>query len=167
MRAGFRVCRVAPLPNMSDRLATTSDVTVPARTSAAARSADARADASRLGAVLRYLDLILLAVAVPVTLALGAPVVGVVVSAAAWLLQHVVTRVARHWIARQGSNARFGLNLIDAFGRIWLLAGAIVLAAVIGGRSSGLTAALVIFGAYSVAFAVRLVGGRPQGDLER
>jgi hypothetical protein len=148
---------------MPDQLATTSDVTVPARASAAARSADARADASRLGAVLRYLDLILLAVAVPVTLALGVPVVGVVVSAAAWLLQHVVARAGGRWIARQGPNARFGLSLLDGFGRIWLLAGAIVLAAVIGGRSDGLTAALMIFGAYSVAFAVRFVSGRPQG----
>jgi hypothetical protein len=114
-------------------------------------------------ALLRYLDLILVAVAVPVTLALGAPVVGVVVSAAAWFLQHVVAQTGRRWIARQGSDARFGLNLLDGFGRIWLLAGAIVLAAVIGGRSDGLTAALVIFGAYSVAFAVRVISGRPQG----
>lgn len=148
---------------MSERLATTSDVTVPARTSATARSAGA----SRPGLVLRYLDLILLAVAVPVTLALGAPTVGIVVSAAAWLLQHVVTRAAARWIAEQGPDARFGLGLIDAFGRIWLLAGAIVLAAVIGGRSDGLTAALMIFGAYSVAFAVRLVSGRPHGGPQR
>jgi hypothetical protein len=112
---------------------------------------------------LRYLDLIVLAVAVPVTLALGAPVVGVVVSAAAWLLQHVVAWAGRHWISRQGPNARFGLGLLDGFGRIWLLAGAIVLAAVIGGRSDGLAAALMIFGAYSVAFVVRVVSGRPQG----
>ncbi len=140
-----------------------SDVTVPARASAADRSADAHVGPSRLGAVLRHLDLILVAVAVPVTLALGAPAVGIVVSAAAWMLQYVVARAATHWIARQGSNARFGLNLLDGFGRIWLLAGAIVLAAVIGGRSDGLAAALMIFGAYSVAFAVRVVSGRPQG----
>ncbi len=148
---------------MPDRLATISDVTVSARTSAAARSADAHTDPSRLGAMLRYLDLILLAVAVPVTLALGASVVGVVVGTAAWLLQHVVARADRRLIAKQGPNARFGLSLVDGFGRIWLLAGAIVLAAVIGGRSAGLTAALFTFGAYSVAFAVRVVSGRPQG----
>ncbi len=136
---------------------------VPARASAAALSADAPVGPGRLGAVLCHLDLILVAVAVPVTLALGAPAVGIVVSAAAWMLQYVVARAARHWIAGQGSNARFGLNLLDGFGRIWLLAGAIVLAAVIGGRSDGLAAALMIFGAYSVAFAVRMVSGRPQG----
>jgi hypothetical protein len=42
-----------------------------------------------------------------------------------------------------------------------------VLAAVIGGRRDGLAAALLIFGAYSVAFAMRLVGGRPQGEPQR
>jgi hypothetical protein len=148
---------------MPDRLATINDVTVPARTSAATSSTDAGPSLSRSAAVLRHLDLVVLAVVVPVALALGAPVVGIVVGAAGWLLQHVVARVDTRLIAKQGSNARFGLSLIDGFGRIWLLAGAIVLAAVIGGRPSGLAAALMIFGAYSVAFAMRVVSGRPQG----
>jgi hypothetical protein len=117
--------------------------------------------------VLRYLDLLLVAVATPVALALGAPVVGVVVSAAAWLIQRVLARTGQRWIAGRGANARFGLNLVDGFGRVWLLAGAIVLAAVIGGRRDGLAAALMIFCAYSIAFAMRLVSGRPQGEPQR
>lgn len=118
-------------------------------------------------AVLRYLDVVLVAVAVPVALALGAPAVGIVVSAAAWLIQRVLARAGQRWIASRGADARFGLNLVDGFGRIWLLAGAIVLAAVIGGRRDGLTAALVIFCAYSIVFAMRLVSGRPQGEPQR
>jgi hypothetical protein len=121
----------------------------------------------RSNAILRYLDLVLVVLAVPVALALGAPAVGVVVSAVAWLIQRVLAGSIQRWIAGQGDNARFGLNLVDGFGRIWLLAAAIVLAAVIGGRRDGLAAALLIFGAYSVAFAMRLVSGRPQGELER
>ena len=39
-----------------------------------------------------------------------------------------------------------------------------VLAAVIGGRRDGLTAALVIFCVYSIAFAMRVVEGRPGGS---
>jgi hypothetical protein len=113
--------------------------------------------------ILRYLDVVLVILAVPVALALGAPVVGVVVSAAAWLLQRVLAYAGQRWIASRGDDARFGLNLVDGFGRIWLLAAAIVLAAVIGGRRDGLAAALLIFGAYSIAFAMRLVSGRPQG----
>jgi hypothetical protein len=123
------------------------------------------ADAPRV--ILRYLDVVLVVLATPVALALGAPVVGVVVSAAAWIVQRVLARAGQRWIAGRGDDARFGLNLIDGFGRIWLLAAAIVLAAVIGGRRDGLAAALLIFCAYSVAFAMRLVNGRPQGELER
>jgi hypothetical protein len=115
----------------------------------------------------RYLDVILVVLAVPVALALGAPVVGVVVSAAAWLIQRLLARAGQRWIAGRGPDARFGLNLVDGFGRIWLLAAAIVLAAVIGGRRDGLAAALLIFGAYSIAFAMRLVSGRPQGEPQR
>jgi hypothetical protein len=123
------------------------------------------ADAHRV--ILRYLDVVLVVLAVPVALALGAPAVGVIVSAAAWLLQRVLARAGQRWIAGRGDDARFGLNLVDGFGRIWLLAAAIVLAAVIGGRRDGLAAALLIFGAYSIAFAMRLVSGRPQGELKR
>jgi hypothetical protein len=63
--------------------------------------------------------------------------------------------------AQPGS--RLGLNFIDAFGRIWVLAGAIVAAGAIGSRRDGLAAALLILGAYSVAFAVRLARGRAGG----
>jgi hypothetical protein len=118
-------------------------------------------------ALMRYLDVVLVVLAVPVSLALDAPVVGVVVSAAAWLLQRVLARAGQRWIASRGADARFGLNLVDGFGRIWLLAGAIVLAAVIGGRRDGLAAALLIFCAYSIAFAMRVISGRPQGEPQR
>lgn len=117
--------------------------------------------------IVRYLDVALIALAVPVALVLGAPAVGVLVSAAAWLIQRVLARAGQRWIAGRGADARFGLNLVDGFGRIWLLAGAIVLAAVIGGRRDGLAAALLIFCAYSTAFAMRLISGRPQGEPQR
>jgi hypothetical protein len=116
---------------------------------------------------LRYLDVVLVVLATPVALLLGAPAVGFAVGAAAWLIQRVLARAGQRWIASRGVDARFGLNLIDGFGRIWLLAGAIVLAAVIGGRRDGLTAALLIFCAYSIAFAMRVISGRPQGEPQR
>jgi hypothetical protein len=123
--------------------------------------------ARRASAILRYLDVVLVVLAVPVALALGAPAVGVLVSAAAWVIQRVLAHAGQRWIDGRGADARFGLNLVDGFGRIWLLAGAIVIAAVIGGRRDGLAAALLIFCAYSVAFAMRLVSGRPQGAPQR
>ena len=114
--------------------------------------------------IFRYLDILLIAVATPIVLALGAPALGYAIGAVAWVAQRVLQQLDRRWIAGRGADARFGLNLVDGFGRIWLLAGAIVLAAVIGGRGAGLTAALVIFCVYSIAFAMRVVEGRPGGS---
>jgi hypothetical protein len=114
--------------------------------------------------VLAYLDVVLVVIAAPVAITLGASPLGYLIAAGAWVLQRVLQQLDRRWIASRGADARFGLNLVDGFGRIWLLAGAIVLAAVIGGRSDGLTAALVIFCVYSIAFAMRVVEGRPGGS---
>jgi hypothetical protein len=113
--------------------------------------------------VLAYLDVVLVVLAAPVAIALGAAPLGYLIAAGAWVLQRVLQQFDRRWIAGRGADARFGLNLVDGFGRIWLLAGAIVLAAVIGGRGDGLTAALVIFCVYSIAFAMRVLEGRPGG----
>jgi hypothetical protein len=116
----------------------------------------------RVAAVLRYLDVVLVVVAVPVALALGAPTFGCLVGALAWVAQRALAYTDRQWIGRaKEPRAQLGLNVFEAFGRIWLLAGAIVLAGVVGGRKDGLAAAVVIFAAYSVAFAIRLLSGRP------
>jgi hypothetical protein len=119
--------------------------------------------AQRSLALLRYLDVILVLVAAPVALSLGAPVGGYAAGAGAWVAQRLLAHLDRGWIrkAREPRTA-LGLNLFEAFGRIWLLAGAIVAAGVIGGRADGLTAALTIFGAYSVAFAVKVITGPPE-----
>jgi hypothetical protein len=111
----------------------------------------------------RYLDVVLVVLATPVALSLGAPAFGYLIAAGAWVLQRVLQQFGKRWIAGRGADARFGLNLVDGFGRIWLLAAAIVLAAIVGGRSAGLTAALVICCVYSIAFAIRVLEGRPGG----
>jgi hypothetical protein len=116
----------------------------------------------RLTMVLRYLDVVLVVVAAAPALALGAPVFGYVIGAAGWILQRVVAVTDRRLISRVAEpRKQIGINLFEAFGRIWLLAGAIIVAGLAGGRADGLTAALVIFGAYSIAFVTRLLSGPP------
>ncbi len=116
----------------------------------------------RPSSVVRYLDVLALAIATPIAIALGAPLLGFVVGAVAWLAQRVLGHLDTRWIKRaREPRTQLGLNLFEAFGRIWLLAGAIVAAGVIGGRADGLTAALTIFGAYSVFFAVKVIAGPP------
>ncbi len=112
---------------------------------------------------LRYLDVVLVALAAVPVVALGAPVAGYAVGACAWLAQRALAQADRRWIGRARPPRRqLGLNLFEAFGRIWLLAGAIVAAGVIAGRADGLTCALVVFGAYTVAFAIRVISGPPR-----
>ncbi|MCW3019977.1 MAG: hypothetical protein JWN10_2285 [Solirubrobacterales bacterium] len=87
---------------------------------------------------------------------------GCAISAVAWLGQRGLAQIDRRWIRGAAQpRMQLGLNLFEAFGRIWLLAGAIVLAAVLGGRTDGLAAAVLIFCAYSVAFAIRVLSGPP------
>jgi len=113
--------------------------------------------------VLRYLDVVLVVVAAAPALALGAPVFGYVVGAVGWILQRVMAVTDRRLISRvTDPRKQIGVNLFEAFGRIWLLAGAIIIAGVAGGRADGLTAAVVIFGAYSIAFAIRVMSGPPE-----
>ncbi len=114
--------------------------------------------------ILRYLDVALVVVGVVPALALGAPAVGYAIGAAAWIIQRAL-QVNNRRLIRKATEPRtvLALNLAEAFGRIWLLAGAIIAAGLGGGRADGLTTALVIFGAYSVFFAIRVISGPPQG----
>src|SRR5207249_12026503 len=101
-------------------------------------------------AVLRNLDLVLLPVGVALALALGAPAVGVLVGAGGWLFQRALALLDRRLIVQAAEpGSRLGLHFVHAFARIWLLAGAIIAAGVVGGRRDGLAAALLICGAYS------------------
>jgi hypothetical protein len=112
--------------------------------------------------IVGLLDVVLVAIATPLALALGAPVLGYCIGAGGWVIQRAIAQVDRRWIrAAAEPRTQLALALFEAFGRIWLLAGAIVVAGVAGGRADGLTAAVTVFGAYSVAFAIRVLSGPP------
>lgn len=113
--------------------------------------------------LLGYLDVVLMLIGVGVALALGAPVLGCAFGAGGWVLQRVVAEVDKRWTRKAVQPVRqLGIHLFEAYARIWLLAGVIVVSAVVGGRPDGLAAAVVIFGAYSVAFLVKLISGPPK-----
>jgi hypothetical protein len=111
---------------------------------------------------LQYFDVIFVVIGAIVALILGAPSLGVIIAALAWILQRVMQQVDRRLTARvDDSLRRAGVRTFEAFGRIWLLAGAIIVSAVVGNRKDGLAAAILIFAAYSVAFAMRVMSGPP------
>ena len=114
--------------------------------------------------VLANVDLVVLAAAVVIGFAVGASTFGLLVGAGAWLLQRLVAVADRRLIVRAAEpGSRLGLNFIDSFARIWLLAIGIIIAGAVGSHEDGLAAAVVILAAYSAAFAVRVARGREGG----
>ena len=115
----------------------------------------------------KFLDVPLVVIGAIIALVLGAPALGVIVGAAGWILQRAIQITDRRLTARiEDSLRRAGMRSAEAFGRIWLLAGAIIVAAVAGGRKDGLAAAILIFAAYTVAFGQRIVTGPPAPERE-
>jgi hypothetical protein len=118
---------------------------------------------SRVLGVLRYLDVILVVIATVPALAFGVPVTGWVIGACGWILQRVIGEVDRRWVRNAKTpRAQLGVSLFEGFARIWLLAIVIIVADLVGGRADGETAALLICGAYSVAFVIKVFSGPPQ-----
>lgn len=112
--------------------------------------------------VLRYLDVVtVLVVALP-ALALGVPVFGYLSGMVGWVVYRVTGANTHRLLARfDEPRTMLAINLFSAFGRIWLLAIAIVVAGVAGQRPDGLTAAVVIFCAFSLGFMIRVFEGPP------
>jgi hypothetical protein len=118
---------------------------------------------SRVLEVLRYLDVILVVIATAPALASGVPVTGWLIGAGGWILQRVIGEVDRRWVRNAKTpRAQLGVSLFEGFARIWLLAIVIIVADLVGGRTDGETAALLICGAYSVAFVIKVFSGPPR-----
>jgi hypothetical protein len=117
---------------------------------------------------LRFLDLPILAAAAAPAIVLGAPALGYAVGAAAWIVLRVLVAAAERRIKRVGSPLRqMGVTLVARFGRIWILAGAIVGAGVGSARADGLTAAITIFVGFSIYFLTTLLTRGGQGLRKR
>ncbi len=111
---------------------------------------------------LQFTDVLFVVIGGIIALVLGAPSLGVIVGGAGCILQRAVQKIDRRFTARlRDPNRQVGIHVSESFGRIWLLAAAIIVAGVAGGRKDGLAAAILIFAAYSVAFAVRIANGQP------
>jgi hypothetical protein len=114
----------------------------------------ASATLPRASSALLYFDVLLvLIVAVP-ALAAGVPALGYTVGGAAWILGRVGSAIAQRRIAEvKDFRRQMGLGMASSMLRVWLLACAIIVVGLAGTRADGLTAALVVFGAFSVYFA--------------
>jgi hypothetical protein len=109
--------------------------------------------------MLRYSDLALLALALPVFVIADLPMAGYVVAAAAWLVARGIgvaadRRVART-LAEGRRNAAMGTFAAAMLGRIWLLVLAILLVGLLAERDAGLAAAVLVAILFTVQLANR------------
>ena len=104
--------------------------------------------------LLPWLDLVVVPLAAVVALALGAPTLGVVVGAVAWIIARLTSVVVERKLEDVDDlRRRLALAVTYKMARVWVLAMAIIAVGVLGSREDGLAAALVIFGAFSLYFA--------------
>ena len=109
-----------------------------------------------MASALRYLDLVLLALALPVFIL---PMVAYAVIAGVWIAQHGVelltNRAVRKTAARGDRRAAMGWVGATTLGRVWAVTLAVLLVGVLDSKDAGLAAALLA----AVLFTVHL-GGR-------
>lgn len=121
----------------------------------------------RLPAPLRYPDLALLALALPVFVLADLPLVGYAVAALAWIAQRAIEawatrRVAADLAAGERRSA-LGVKAGSTLGRVWLVAAAVLAVGLFAEREDGLAAAVlvaILFTVYFAGEAARHVFGR-------
>jgi hypothetical protein len=110
---------------------------------------------------LRYVDLILLAAALPVFIAADLPMLAYAVVAVVWLAQHGVelltNRAVRRAAARGDRQAAMGWVGVTTLARVWTIALAVLLVGVLSSRDAGLAAAVLAAVLFTVHFGGRLI----------
>lgn len=110
-----------------------------------------------------YIDVILVLIVAAPAIVLGAPALGYSVGGGAWILGRAGSTVIERRIARvEDIRRKLGLGLASSMGRVWMLAGAIIVVGITSTRANALTAALVIFGAFSLYFVRAAFGHMTQ-----
>ena len=112
---------------------------------------------------LLYLDIVLVLLVAAPALAAGAPALGYVVGATAWIVLRIASDAFdKRLETERDLRRRLGLGVVSSLARVWILACAIMIVGVTASRPDGLTAALVIFGAFSVYFVRKALVHRAQ-----
>jgi hypothetical protein len=110
--------------------------------------------------VVKYLDLVLLAIALPVFLIAGWPLLGYAAAAFAWLVQRTINDVlSRRAAASDDPKTVAGLIAGSMIGRGWLVALTIFGAYLIAGSDDavGLSAAVLVIILFTAYFTVSLI----------
>src|SRR6185369_1895825 len=115
---------------------------------------------------LRYLDIVILILALPVFLAADLPMVGYAAAAAVWLVQRVIQVVLnRKAAAADDPRVVAGIAVGSMIGRGWLVALTILAVGLADSDEAGLSAAvllLVLFTAYLTVSMIMRPFDKPQ-----
>jgi hypothetical protein len=108
--------------------------------------------------VLRYLDIVVLVLALPLFLLTGLPMLGYSVAAAAWLVQRGIQGLANSK-ARGSEDPRTVVGLLagSMIGRGWLVAGSIFAVGLAGAREDGLAAAVLCIALFTIYFTTQII----------
>jgi hypothetical protein len=108
--------------------------------------------------VVRYLDIVVVLLAAPFVILLGAPVLGYLAGAAVWIIQRVAAITIERRAERAGDvKTAVGLNMASLVLRAWLVGLTILAVGLIADREDGLTAGITVLVAFTVYFATSLI----------
>lgn len=121
--------------------------------------------------LVRNLDLLALALALPVFIAIDAPIAGYLAAGGAWIVGRAGKAVAdrRRELALQHANrnAALGLTAAAMLGRLWILAAAILIVGLVGDRDAGLAGAVlaaILVTAFLASEGIAVLLGRQETE---
>ncbi len=109
--------------------------------------------------IVRYLDVVLVTVTLPVLLLAGLPALGVLVGGGAWIFSRL-TAAFFEGQARSRGDVRqaVGINLAAMLARAWIVALAVLAVGLASSREDGATAAAIVLAAFTVYFVMTAFG---------
>ena len=108
-------------------------------------------------APVRYLDVVLVVLAAPFAILLGAPALGYLVGAGVWIVSRVLEAVLEAQANRGDVRLAIGLRVGSMIGRVWIIGAAVLAVGLAADREDGFTAALVCLVAYTIHLATALI----------
>ncbi|MDX8151426.1 hypothetical protein SK069_07475 [Patulibacter brassicae] len=113
---------------------------------------------------LRFLDVVLVVLTLPVILLLGAPVGGCLIGAGVWVAQRAIAELAVRKAQSIGDvRSAVKINVAALLGRAWLVTVGVVVAGVGIGDDHGAAAALTVLAAFTAYLALSLVSRAADG----
>ena len=110
----------------------------------------------------RYLDVVLLVLALPVFIAADLPIAGWILIAGVWVIQYAIEitadRASARALAEGNRNAAMGWIGATTLARVWIIALGVLLIGLLDSKDAGLAAAVLAAILFTVHFGARVLG---------